>query len=250
MINISIVSYTNTLPFLYGLRKSRLSKKINLSLDYPSICAEKLLSNKIDIGLVPTAILNHSKNIRIVSDYCISANGPVDTVCIFSEAPIEEIKFIYLDYQSKTSIALLKILLKEYWKVSPELLFSKPDYEKEIKKDIAGLVIGDRAFTLKNKFPFVYDLSYSWNDFTGLPFVFATWMANKSIKNNFLKEFNDSLFFGISNISSAIKEYQGEFKRKVISDYLNNKISYNLTDQNKKGMDLFLNKLSHLTFKV
>ena len=111
MIKVSAVSYLNTIPFIYGLRNSELMQQIDLYIDCPSVCADKLINNQVDIGLVPVVILDQLNNPKIISDYCIGANGPVDTVCIYSDVPIEEIESIYLDYQSRTSVELLKILL-------------------------------------------------------------------------------------------------------------------------------------------
>ena len=141
---------------------------------------------------------------HIISDFCIGADGAVDTVCLFSDVPIQEIESIFLDYQSKTSVELLKILLKEYWQVSPKLIEAKANYEQQIKGKKAGLIIGDRGFQYQNKFKYVYDLSAIWKLHTGLPFVFACWIANKEIDEDFIKEFNKALKFGVNNIEKAI----------------------------------------------
>ena len=109
---LSVVSYLNTIPFIYGLKQSGLDKKLDISLDIPSVCAEKLLSGKVDIGLVPIVVIKQMENPQIISNFCIGADGEVDTVCLFSDVSIEKVESIYLDYQSKTSVELLKILLK------------------------------------------------------------------------------------------------------------------------------------------
>ena len=241
---LSVVSYLNTLPFIYGLKQSELDKKLDISLDIPSTCADKLLSNKIDIGLVPIVVLKQMHNAHIVSDFCIGADGAVDTVCLFSDVSIEEIESIFLDYQSKSSVELLKILLKEYWQVSPKLIKAKANYEKQIKEEKAGLIIGDRGFQYQNKFEYVYDLSAIWKLHTGLPFVFACWIANKKIDEDFIKEFNTALSFGLQNTQKAIDSTAAIYSHcKNPADYLNNKISYILDADKKEGMALFLGKV-------
>lgn len=243
MLDISIVSYTNTIPFLYGINSKFLHESLNLSLDYPSICANKILNNQVDIGLVPVTVLNRSPKIKIVTDYCISAKDEVWTVCLFSDVPIEEIKKIYLDYQSNTSVALLKILLKDYWNINPELITANPGYESSIKAEVAGLVIGDRVFELEKKYFFKYDLSYFWHKMTGLPFVFAVWASNTDISKDAMIDFNASLKYGVENINQAIdSQYKGDYDKLLISRYLNKKISYNLDDEKIKAMNLFLDK--------
>lgn len=241
---LSVVSYLNTIPFVYGLQQAGFGSKLDISLDIPSACAEKLIDGKADIGLVPIVVLKQMQNPQIISDYCIGANGAVDTVCLFSDVPIHEIESISLDYQSKTSVALLKILLDEYWRISPELLLSEVGYEDEIKEKKAGLIIGDRAFLYNNKFDYTYDLAEIWRLHTGLPFVFACWIANKKLDQDFQIEFSKALSFGINNINKAIEEAAEIYSHcKNPTDYLNNKISYLLNTEKRKAMQLFLQKI-------
>ena len=241
---LSVVSYLNTIPFVYGLQQAGFSNKLDISLDIPSACAEKFIDGKVDIGLVPIVVLKQMQNTQILSDYCIGANGAVDTVCLFSDEPIHKIESISLDYQSKTSLALLKILLDEYWGLYPELLSSASGYEDEIKEKKAGLIIGDRAFLYQNKFEYTYDLAEIWRLHTGMPFVFACWIANKKLDQNFQIEFNEALSFGINNIDKAIEEAANIYKHcKNPTDYLNNKISYLLNTEKRKAMQLFLQKI-------
>src|SRR5690606_16832675 len=97
-IKISAVSYTNTAPFMYGVHKSAsLLNQVELSLDIPSLCAQKLIDNQVDIGLVPVAALLDIPNYEIISDYCIGSIGAVNSVYIFSKIPIDQIDTIRLD---------------------------------------------------------------------------------------------------------------------------------------------------------
>ncbi|OUV72855.1 MAG: hypothetical protein CBC83_06675 [Flavobacteriales bacterium TMED123] len=241
---LSVVSYLNTIPFVYGLQQSTFGNKLDISLDIPSACAEKLIHGNVDIGLVPIVVLKQMQNAQIISNYCIGANGAVDTVCLFSNEPIYKIESISLDYQSITSVALLKILLNEYWRISPELLPSRSGYEDEIKGKKAGLIIGDRAFQYQNKFDYNYDLAEIWKLHTGLPFVFACWISNMKLDHNFQIEFNKALSFGINNIEKAIGAAVEIYSHcKNPTDYLNNKISYQLNSQKRKAMHVFLEKI-------
>ena len=244
MLKISAVSYLNTIPFIHGLKQSELIKIIDLQLDYPSICAEKLINGIVDLALVPVAVIPKLKEAHIISDYCIGANGAVDTVCLYSDVPIEEIESIVLDYQSRTSVALLKILLNEYWQLNPELKKANVGFEENIKGNHAALVIGDRAFALNTKYAYIYDLSAIWKKMTGLPFVFAAWVANKKLPQDFIVSFNKALEKGLSNIDKALALEGDSYPNcENPEDYLNNKISYNLDIEKQKGMELFLKKV-------
>ena len=241
---VSAVSYLNTLPFIYGINNSDIFNDINVSLDYPSECARKLLNNEVDIALVPVVVLKQNPQFKIISDYCIGADGKVDTVCLYSEVPIDKIENIYLDYQSRTSVELIKILCREYWSITPNFIKSVYGFESEIKGETAALIIGDRAFSSFLKYKYVYDLSETWKDMTGFPFVFACWVANKVIDYKFVIQLNKSFDFGLKNLKQAIStESKNYSHHENALDYLNYKISYKLDHQKRKGMDFFLNKI-------
>jgi chorismate dehydratase len=246
-IKISIVSYFNTLPFRFGLKHSSLTDKIDLQEDMPSICAQKLKFKQVEIGLVPVALLPELENYEIITDHCIGADGKVDSVKLYSEVPLQDIKTILLDYQSRSSITLTKVLNKFFWKKNIEFIDAKPGYEQKVKGDIAAVVIGDRTFALNGSFRYETDLSEEWKKFTGLPFVFAAWVAISKIDPVFVKEFNSALSDGVNNIKTAIEEatikYPVEFDAY---DYLSNKISYGLDEKKKQALDLFLDYISKL----
>jgi len=241
---VSAVSYLNTIPFIYGINQSDLKDKIDLSLDYPSVCAQKLIENKVDIALVPIVVLKQNPQFNIISDYCIGANGNVDTVCLYSDVPLMEVQEIYLDYQSRTSVELLKLLCRDHWNISADFRISTEGFESKIEGKTAALIIGDRAFSANGKYNFMYDLSASWKEMTGLPFVFACWISNKEIEKDFIFEFNTSLKIGIENLEEAIKKESKNYPHcKNPKEYLNHKISYTLDEDKRKGMELFLSKI-------
>ncbi|HIG32381.1 MAG TPA: hypothetical protein EYQ09_02925 [Flavobacteriales bacterium] len=244
---VSAVSYLNTIPFIYGLKQSKLMNIIDLQLDYPAICADKLINGEVDIALVPVVVIPQLERPHIISDYCIGANGAVDTVCLYSDVPIEEIQTIALDYQSCTSVALLKILLKEYWQVKPELNNTELGFEDNIEGKHAALVIGDRAFELNAKHQYIYDLSAIWKKMTGLPFVFAVWVSNAKLPQDFIAAFNQALENGLTDIDKTITLEGNNYQNcENPKDYLNHKIFYLLDVEKQKGMALFLEKLVSL----
>jgi len=238
MIDISAVSYTNTIPFIYGLQHHDIIKEINLSLDIPSVCAQKLKANQVDIGLIPVAAILDLEEAHIISDYCIGANGAVDSVFIFSNCPIEEIKYLALDPESRSSNQLALVLLKNHWKINPELVYDSNTYGLNAFPKSAFVQIGDRTFGQKNKHPYAYDLAAEWRNFTGLEFVFAAWVSNKILSDDFIAQFNDALKYGLSQrlkIASKLNKRQ-DFD---IADYLINKIDYQLTESKKEALIQF-----------
>ncbi len=243
-IKVGAVSYLNTKPLLYGINRSNVLNKIELIEDYPSSIATMLIADTIDIGLVPVAVIPLLKESYVVTDFCIGAEQEVASVCLFSDVPIEEIEKVYLDYQSKTSINLFKILVKEYWKKEVIIEDANPGYQQLIKGTSAGVVIGDRAFEQRKKSTYCYDLAEAWIAHTGLPFVFAAWVANKELPNEFIAEFNKANYLGLQNIEHLIDDL--DYSLYDLEKYFRKNVSYQLTENKRKGLALFLEKLSDL----
>ncbi|MES2426523.1 MAG: menaquinone biosynthesis protein [Bacteroidota bacterium] len=244
-LKISAVSYTNTKPFLYGIQHTDVINKIDLSLDIPSDCAQKLIDDKVDIGLIPIAATLNLPYWEIVTDYCIGAVGAVNSVFIFSNCDIKEVTHLQLDPESRSSNNLALVLLKNFWKIKPELIINADDYSNNPDNTTAFVQIGDRTFGKKDQFKFVYDLAEEWQKFTGLPFVFAAWIANKPISQDFVAEFNNALKIGLAHRAELLKELpaRADFD---LEDYLMHKLDFNLTDDKRKALYLFLDYIKAL----
>ena len=244
-IKVGAVSYLNTKPLLYGIEHSdELMRQIEMVRDYPSRIARQLLDNNIDIGLVPVAIIPKLKEYYIVSDYCIGADGNVASVCLFSHVELDKVEKILLDYQSRTSVALCKVLLKNHWKKNVVLEDAKHDFAEEIQGTTAGVLIGDRALRQRKRSEFIYDLAGEWRRFAQLPFVFAAWISNKKLPEDFIKLFNQKNGEGLKNIEAVIRENECDYYD--LHTYYTKNISYELTREKIKGMNLFLELVRQL----
>ncbi len=237
------VSYLNTKPLVYGFEHGMMKDEIDLIMNYPSKIATMLINNEIDVGLVPVAIIPELKEHYVIADYCISCDGEVGSVCLFSDVQLSKIEKILLDYESKTSIELLKILIKEYWHIDPVLEFTAEDYRNEINGFTAGLVIGDRALAQRKISAFIFDLGLEWKKFTGLPFVFAAWVSNKKLDSSFITSFNQANLAGLQNIDQVVKENAS--KLFDLKSYYSNYINYELNDSKKQVMYDFLERLGY-----
>jgi len=244
-LKISAVSYTNTKPFIYGIQHTDLINKIDLSLDNPTDCAQKLIDNVVDIGLIPVAATLNLPYWEIVSDYCIGAVGAVNSVFIFSNCEIKDVKTLQLDPQSRSSNNLAKVLLKNFWKIKPKLIVEADDYTTSTDAETAFVLIGDRTFGKAEQYPFVYDLAAEWQKFTGLPFCFAAWIANKPISQEFINEFNKSLKYGLDHRTQLLKELP-EVQNFDLEDYLMHKLDFDLTEKKKEALHLFLKYIKEL----
>lgn len=230
-IRISAVSYTNTLPFLQGIKSSPILEEMDLCVDYPAECARKVIADEVDMGIIPVAALLDIPNYQIITDYCIGSNGAVDSVFIFSNKPVEEIKTLRLDEQSRTSNGLAQILLKYYWKQEVTI----------VSNDTADayVLIGDRTFGKKEANNYVYDLGQYWKEFTGLPFAYAVWVANKSLPEAFIRDFNAALADGVSHPEDVIPGLP-IYANFDYSYYLTKSLDFNLDIEKRKAIDKYL----------
>jgi chorismate dehydratase len=238
---VSLISYLNSRPFLFGLENSPVKLEIDLRLDFPSKTALQIANNLIDIGLVPVGSLPDLDDYQIIGDYCIGADGPVRTVVLASDVPLDRIQTILMDYQSRSAVLLTKILSHFYWKKEFKWENTSDHYESEsISGTSAGIVIGDRVFGIEKKYPFIYDLSSEWMNFTGLPFVFAVWASRRELPSGFLERFNEALAFGVNSVPEVEKTEQKNYPDVDIHEYLTQNISFRFDGQKKEGLALFL----------
>jgi len=240
-IKVGIVNYLNTKPLIFGIQSAPVVDQLLLIEDYPANIARMLVEGTIDVGLVPVAVIPHLKEHHIITDYCIGCEGPVASVAIFSEVPLEKVEKVLLDYQSRTSVALAKVLLRKYWKKDVELIDTKDDYRAQIKGTTAGVVIGDRALEQRKVSPYIYDLGEAWIDMTGLPFVFAAWVSNKQLPADFIAAFDAANKLGLQHIETAVE--QNPYPVFDLRKYWTEHISYELTPEKRKGLDKFLSFL-------
>lgn len=245
-IRISAVRYANTYPFIYGLTETGFDRKVILSTDHPADCAARLAAGKADIGLVPVASLPLISNYQIITDYCLGAYGKVRTVMLLSNCTFGEIRNIFLDYRSRSSVNLARILANHWWKREFGWKNTSENFDfKNIPEKDGIVLIGDQCFELGKQFRYGTDLAEEWYDFTGLPFAFACWTANRQLPQAFLKEFNEALATGVDNIPEVVRKYgrKGIIRGKALETYLTENISFNLNEDKRKAIKLFLNYL-------
>jgi chorismate dehydratase len=248
-IKVGVVSYLNTRPLVYGLELLPIADEIELIQETPARLAELLLNDEIDVGLVPTAVIPQLKESFIASDFCIGTETEVASVCLFSEVPLNEIRKVYLDHESRSSTALLRWLMQESWGIYPEIIQAIDDsYRKQITGTTAGLVIGDRAFAQRKISTFIYDLASEWRAITGLPFVFAAWVSNKPLSQSFLRKFNEANAIGLNHIDEIVAAQR--FDLFDLKKYYTLHLSYKLDDRKRKGMALFLQYINDANMVV
>jgi chorismate dehydratase len=164
-------------------------------------------------------------------------------VALFSQVPMDQIEKVYLDYQSRTSVQLAKLLLRNYWNKEVEFLIASEGYMNEISGTTAGVIIGDRALACLNRFEHIYDLGLAWKLHTGLPFVFAAWVANKPIPSAFMEAFDLANGYGLKHMDEVIALIPASEQVYDLHKYYTENISYELSPEKRKGLEKFLEVL-------
>lgn len=242
-IKVGAVSYLNTKPFLYGFEHSNVKEQMEVSVDYPARVAQGLNDGTLDVALLPVAVLAMLPEYHFVGDYGIACDGEVASVALFSDVPMEEIQTVLLDYQSRTSVALARLLFQHHWKQNPVFEDAGTDFRNQIKGTTAGVVIGDRALEQRLTSKYVYDLGTAWKEMTGLSFVFAAWVSRRRLPDEFIHAFNAACATGMQHLEEVVKEEAyGVYDLNV---YYTKNIHFFLDEEKKKGMNHFLQLLKY-----
>lgn len=247
-IRVGIVNYLNTKPLIYGLERSPMREQIDLIGDYPSNVARLLEKDEIDVGLIPVAVIPTLSSYHVNGNYCIGTQGEIASVGLFSEVPLREIKKVYLDYQSRSSVALLRWLMKESWGINPEIVEAADEsFRDELRGTTAGLVIGDRALEQRKHSTFIYDLGSEWRSITGLPFVFAAWVSKTPLPDDFVRRFDQANGLGMQHLDDILDS--NPYPLFDLRKYYTLHLSYDLDEAKRRGMEKFLQVITEPEFQ-
>jgi chorismate dehydratase len=247
-LKVGAVTYLNTKPLVYRL--SEFAPRAEVHFDLPSRLADDLAAGRLDVALIPSIEYFQNPAYSIVSDACIACRGPVLSVKLFSRVPVQKIRTLALDEGSRTSAALIRILLKERFDLSPE---SEPLPIGASLADSAAdavLLIGDRAIhSAPGSFAEVWDLGYEWVRWSGLPFVFAMWVARAGIElqdlGPALAEARDCGVANLEQIAAAEAAPLGLTVPQCLG-YLRDNLHFYLGPQERRGLEFFHKKANQL----
>jgi chorismate dehydratase len=245
-LKLAAVSYLNTKPFLAGLAQSPLSDLFDIQLAVPSECANLFESGEVDIALVPVASLLHLSDYQQMTRFCIGADGKVDSVYLFAQHPATSIQSLYLDSHSNTSNNLARLLFDQHWQ-TPVITLGHLSEMAQIDGPTAGVVIGDKAVLLKDRFRYCYDLAYEWKLLTGLPFVFAVWVYRPAtVSMNIVESLEAAFGNGLAQTEAVARKWAGHFNMSFDKalHYLTQSIQYQFSDDTASALALYLSEIA------
>lgn len=253
-LRLCAVSFLNTEPLVYDLthpRPGAAEPPFELSFEVPSACAARLESDDADVALVPVAAYAAHPEWEVVPEVAIACRGPAQTVVVASEVPFEDLDTIVLDDASRTSVALLRVLLASTDR-RPELV---PGRHGSNADRIAGrtgaLVIGDAAFGIERRFPHVLDLGEAWFRLTGLPMVFAFWAARPgALAAEHVEALIASRDRGVKHAEAIARDYRTRrrtagadvLSENEYANYLRKRMRYDLGAFEREGLVEFLSR--------
>jgi chorismate dehydratase len=240
---VSAVSYLNTWPLVWGFLHGPQKGRFDFRFDLPVHCAEALRDGKADIGLLPCAELDRLK-LDFLPELGIACDGPVRSILLVARKPFREIRTLAVDSSSRTSVALVRILLAELYGCRPLLTSLAPYLDEMLVENDAALIIGDPALHLDpDALPYeTLDLGATWVQWSGLPMVFAVW-AGKSefLTRDVAEAFIASHDWGREHLEEMVKQAAAErgFPKELAKEYFTRYITYRLTPKHLEGLALF-----------
>jgi len=240
-LHIGAVSYLNSRPLIEGL--GSLLPSANLVLDYPSRLADSLAAGRLDVALIPSIEYFRQPGYEVVSDACVAARGEVLSVKLYCRVHPGAIRRLALDEGSRTSAALTKVILADRYGVIPETEPLRMESTTLDSTADAVLLIGDRAMhNPAESFVEVMDLGQVWYEWTGLPFVFAMWVARQDVNTDGVDDaLSHARDLGLERIAEIAAEEAPRLglAESVALNYLTKNLHYHLTSAERSGLKLF-----------
>jgi len=244
MVRLGAVGYLNARPLVWGLERSL---RFLLRFDVPSTCASLLHDGAIDIGLIPSIEYLRGGPYAIVPDLAIASRGPVASVLLFTSRPIRDVRSIAMDVSSRTSVALVRVLCAQLFKINPKIEPAGPDLPQMLGRCDAALIIGDNALfqppNVEHTLPVeVIDLGKAWTDLTGLPFVYAFWAGRPGmLEPGDVEALQRARDAGVAASDDVACAYLRDMPARQVLGmrYLRENIKYHLGAEEQAGLELF-----------
>jgi chorismate dehydratase len=249
-IRVGAVSYLNTRPLVYGFEHGLGRDRIELSYDVPSILADRLARDELDVALIPVVELARIPDLEIVPGLGIVSRGPARSVFLISNGPPAEARTVGLDPESRTTNALTAVLYARVWDAHPEFATGPVDLPASLTEHDAVVRIGDKAlFEPAPAGTTAVDLGELWDRTMGLPFVYAVWAVRTGILDESLHRiFHESLRRGSEAIERIAADYTWNGRRfpELAREYLTRHIRFELGSEELEALRCFLEAATRL----
>jgi len=244
-LRIGIVDYLNSRPLAWSFLPGLPVEGLEPYFLSPATIAESLAGGELDVGLIPTIELQRVEGLSVIPDLCVAAHREVRSVLLVSRVDVRAIRTLALDENSRTSVALVKILLRELYEIEPATTTCRPEVSTMLEQTDAALVIGDPALVIDRSRYVVLDLASEWRRLTGKPFVFAVWAIRQGVDLGArLALFRQSLDRGLENIDTLVQAAAAKhsLSQSEVHEYLTEHLSYRLGSDELSGLGEFFDR--------
>ena len=274
-MRVSIVEFLNTAPLVWGLTDGPLVGRYDLSFTMPSLCAEALRNGQADIAIIPAIEYQRIPNLVVLPDMAVAAKGEVRSILLLAKKPVQLAKRIALDTSSRSSVALVRLLCRGLWNISPEFVDAAPDPSAMLADADAALLIGDPALRIRiqmdalqsrqsaapgagccdgdaNDLPvpgvdtlFLYDVAQQWREMTGKPCVLAIWAGRREVVTpEVVADFMASRDYGLAHIGDIAEgaALKLDLPPNALESYLRESIDFSLDAENLAGLNLYFSQ--------
>jgi chorismate dehydratase len=266
-LRISIVEFLNTAPLVWGFTDGPLVDRYDLSFTVPSLCAEALRSGQADVAIIPAVEYQRMDGIVMLPEMAVAAKGEVRSILLLAKKPIQLARRIALDTNSRSSVALVRLLCRGLWGITPEFIDAPPDASAMLAEADAALVIGDPALRIRLKVDalaakqptghgccggdpseqpvpgvdtlFVYDVAQQWREMTGKPCVLAVWAGRReAVTPEVVADFLASRDYGLARIGDIAEgaALKLDLPPNHLESYLREAIDFSLDADNLDGL--------------
>jgi chorismate dehydratase len=243
-VRIGAVSYLNTRPLVHGFEQGLGADRLELSYDVPAGLGVAMAEGRLDIALLPVIELARIPDLEVVPGLGIVTRGPSRSVLLIGKRPVTEMRSVALDAESRSSNALLQVLFAEVWNCNPRFGLGGLDLEQNLRDWDGVLRIGDKAlFEAVPPGCHVYDLGQVWSAATGLPFLYAAWIARRgAVDREIYRLLHDSRRAGSRVIDRIAEEFSWNGMRdpRLARDYLTHNIQFRLGSAELQALRRFL----------
>lgn len=243
-LRVGIVDYLNAWPLAWGFLTGAHDEDCEARYLPPAQVAEELGTGRLDVGLIPSIEVQRLPGLRVVPGLCVAATHEVQSVILVSRGPIEAVRRVALDRNSRTSAALVQVLLHDKYGVVPEVEVASPDPEEMLSRADAALIIGDPALRVDRSRYRVWDLAAEWRELTGRPFVFAVWAVSAGVAGRgeeISERLASSLELGLDRLEDVVSRAHRELALDPAEarHYLTRSLSYRMDDAARLGLAEF-----------
>ncbi len=243
-LRVAAVGYLNARPLYEGLDRDPASARLRLDCAVPSEVARRVAEDEADVALMPVAAAATIGDLRLVRGCAIASRGPVRSVVLVGDAPIDELDEIGVDLSSRTSVVLARLVLRARRRGGEPRLVGRAPREalEHVRGRTGALVIGDPALEVEGRHAHVVDLAQAWRELTGLPFVFAAWCGRPgALSGDDERLLERARALGLERRPAIAAEYAARtgLSASSLLSYLREAIAYELGDEERRGLERF-----------